>query len=118
MSANTRLVLQINKFHIDKSPSLGNAAVTVLITPPIDEDYWLYRVPVSDKQAIVAFRKFGVIGIGFQHEEDWNTNLPSSCPAEEIYNHIEHNRLDADKNKCIEAIELIRDAIAKTKDFA
>lgn len=87
----------------------------VLITPPIDESFWLMRVPVSDKQAIVCFPKFGVIGIGFQHEEDWNTNLPSSCPAVQIYNHIKHNKGDDSISdaSCIQAIELLQQAITQ-----
>lgn len=85
----------------------------VMVTPAIDEDFWLWRVPVSAKQAIVAFPKFGVIGIGFQVEEDWNTNLPSSTPAEEIYAHIRHNKGDDSitDQTCIDAINLIQEAI-------
>ncbi|HUD75746.1 MAG TPA: hypothetical protein VMQ76_11795 [Terracidiphilus sp.] len=84
----------------------------IMITPPVDEDFWLYRVPVSDEQAIVGFPKFGVIGIGFQHEEDWNTNLPSGSDAEAIYKHIAHNKGDASipAARCIAAIQLIKSA--------
>lgn len=109
------LELQINKSHRDKSPSFGGSHSIVLLTPPISEDYWLYRVSVSDKQAILGFRKFGIIGIGFQHEDDWNTNLPSSSSAEDIYDHIKHNRLGAKKETCIAAIRLIQAAIAEAQ---
>lgn len=104
-----KLELQINGTH-GKTPT-GR----VMITPPINEDYWLYRVAVSDKQAIVGFSKFGIIGIGFQHEEDWNTNLPSSSSAEAIYDHIKHNRLDAEKETCIAAIRLIQQAVRESR---
>lgn len=104
-----KLELQVNSQAVnDTSRSLEGLGL--MITPPIDEDFWLFRVPVSDKQAIVAFPKFGVIGIGFQHEEDWNTNLPSGTDAVEIYDHIKHNKGDAKipRARCIEAIQLIQ----------
>lgn len=84
----------------------------ILVTPAIDEDYWLFRVPVSDKQAVVGFTKFGLLGIGFQHETDWNKNLPSDCSAEEIYRHISVNKGDdlIPKTRCIQAIRLIKRA--------
>lgn len=67
-------------------------AFGVLVTPPIGEDYWIMRVPVSDKQAVVCFPKFFTIGIGFQNETDWNTNLPYTGDAEDIFRHIAHNK--------------------------
>ncbi len=86
----------------------------LLITPPIDEDFWLYRVAVSKKQAIVAFPKFGTIGCGFQEETDWNTNLPIGEPAEKLYDHISHNRRAGGdtppKQRCLDAIRLIQAA--------
>lgn len=109
--SDKQLELHINSQHADKTPTIATLGGTIMLTPPVGEDYWIYRVPVSDKQAIVGFRKFGVTGIGFQHEEDWNTNLPSSSSAEDIYNHIKHNRLGADKKTCIAAIRLIQSAV-------
>ena len=83
----------------------------ILMTPAIDEKYWLLRVPVSEKQAVVCFPKFFTIGCGFQHEEDWNRNLPLSCPTEKIFGHIKHNKgdrkiKDAD---CRTAIDMLRE---------
>jgi len=83
-----------------------------MVTPPIGEGYWSLRVQVSKRQAVVAFPKFGTVGIGFEVEEDWNTNLPYTCDAETIYKHIRHNRLDAGRKNCIEAIRMIQAAIA------
>ena len=75
--------------------SQGNRTIDVtpvMMTPPIDEDYWTYRVKLNDAgQAIVGFPKFTTIGIGFAQEEDWNTNLPYTCDANEILAHIIHN---------------------------
>lgn len=101
------------KPQIDTSPSYAN----VLVTPPINESYWLYRVVVAEGQAVVGFPKFGTIGIGFQVEEDWNTNLPYLTPAEEILEHIRHNKgseLIPDEG-CLEAIKMIQAAAAAGK---
>jgi hypothetical protein len=107
----TKLTLE-RKEQVDKSAKIiGNA----IMTPPIDKDYWRYRVKVSDRQAIIGFPKFGVIGIGFAVEDaDWNTNLPSSCDAEDIYRHIKCNKGDAgiSAEDCVAAIRLIQEAVA------
>ena len=111
-----KLELQINSRAVnDNTRSLEGTGV--MITPAIDKNFWLYRVPVSDKQAIVGFPKFGVIGVGFQHEEDWNTNLPTSTDAVEIYDHIKHNKGDAKipRARCIEAIQMIQRAVLDMK---
>ena len=79
---------------VANDPACTLDGVSVSVTPPIDEDYWLARVLVSDSQAVVCFPKFFTIGIGFQHEEDWDTNLPYTCAPEEIANHIMHNKGD------------------------
>ncbi|MFE9844730.1 hypothetical protein [Streptomyces goshikiensis] len=92
----------------DRTAAIG----PLLITPPIGADYWLYRVRVADGQAVIGFPKFGTVGIGFAVEDDWNTNLPYTSSAEEIYEHIEHNRGDCavSREDCITAIQLIQDA--------
>lgn len=86
---------------------------SVAITPPIDETYWSYRVMVSEVQAILGFPKFWTVGIGFAREQDWNTNLPHTCPADEIFDHISHNKGDPSipDERCIEAIQMVQDAV-------
>lgn len=98
-------------------PNLGDMG-PVQITPPINEDYWQYRVRVSETQAIVGFEKFSTIGIGFAQEEDWNTNLPFPCPVEKIYDHIKHNKGDARirRETCLRAILMVQ--LAATQDRA
>lgn len=66
----------------------------VALSPMSGEDYWAYRVMLSGRQAVLGFPKFGTIGIGFAIEDDWNTNLPYTCDAEEIFQHIQHNKGD------------------------
>lgn len=109
--------IEVNASAVKDSPALNIGGGIVMITPAIDESYWLMRVPVSDEQAIVCFPKFGVIGIGFQHEEDWNTNLPSGCETKEIFNHISHNKGDdsISDEDCIKAIELLQAKIEELR---
>jgi hypothetical protein len=89
--------------HVDPAPG-------ILITPALTPDFWLYRVPLSDKQAIVCFPKFMTVGIGFQHEQDWNTNLPYTSDAREIFEHIKHNKADdsISDDDCVKAIEALQ----------
>lgn len=106
--------IEINPSFTDKQPVLSDGKTTLLLTPPINGDYWLLRVPLSANQAIVAFPKFMTIGVGFQQEENWNTNLPYSQPAERIFEHISHNKADdaITDAECVAAIQLIQEAIA------
>ena len=101
----------------DKSSlSLPNGN-TVSITPPVGEDFWLLRVRVSKNQAIVAFPKFGTIGIGFSKEEDWNTNLPYQCSGHKIWNHIKHNKGRGPKDAdCIAAIAMLQSECHKLRN--
>lgn len=83
------------------------------LAPMIDENYWAYRVKLSDTQAIVGFPKFGTIGIGFAVEEDRNTNFPYTVDAEETFEHIACNKGDdaIARETCIAAIEMIQAAV-------
>ncbi len=93
----------------DETPTLGG----LMLTPPVDETYWSYRVKLSETQAVLAFPKFITIGIGFAQEEDWNTNLPWTCGAQEIFDHIAHNKGDdaIGDEDCLAAIRMLQDAI-------
>lgn len=110
--------VEINSKFLEANTEFIVNDTLVSVTPPLDGDYWLFRVRLSDKQAIVGFPKFFTIGIGFQVEEDWNTNLPYQCEAEEIYNHIKHNKGDKRiaKQKCIEAIKAIQEQAKLLKE--
>ena len=103
--------LEVNETYISDAQKEGFIAQGIMMTPAVGEDdYWTYRVQLSETQSIIGFPKFGMIGIGFKKEEDWNTNLPSNCDAEKIYNHIKKNKGDSKitKAKCIEAIKMIQ----------
>jgi hypothetical protein len=109
----TQLILE-KKDQSDETRHVGHIA----LPPPVNEDYWIYRVMVSDEQAIVAFPKFFTIGIGFAQEENWNTNLPHTCRAHEIFRHIRRNKGDdsISDEDCIAAILMIQHAILKDAD--
>lgn len=109
-----KVKLQV-QFNANKIEDDGVVSPNLMFTPPINEDYWLMRVPLSETQAVVCFPKFFTIGIGFQKERDWNTNLPWSEDAESIFRHIRHNKgnksiKDAD---CIEAIRMLQAEIER-----
>lgn len=109
--------VEINANFIKAKDSFSTGNGTLLITPPLDEDYWIYRVPLKHGQAIIAFPKFFVIGCGFAKETDWNTNLPISCEAEKIFAHIKHNKKykDIKDADCIAAIKAIQEVVAQQK---
>lgn len=107
--------VEINSRFAQAETEFSTSNGTLMITPPLDEDYWAYRVRLKHGQAIIAFPKFGTIGCGFAKEEDWNTNLPISRKAEEIYEHIKHNKKykDIARAECIAAIEAIQCVVPK-----
>jgi hypothetical protein len=108
--------LQINQQFAEANTQFQIGAAIALVAPPLDEDYWLFRVTLSPSQAVVGFPKFTTIGIGFQVEaDDWNTNLPYTSPAERIAQHIACNKGDdaiADAD-VVAAIQLIQAAAAQ-----
>lgn len=107
------MTVEVNNRYLVAKDQINLGTSTVLITPPINEHFWLMRVPLSDEQAIVCFPKFSVIGCGFQKEEDWNTNLPLDCDAHEIFAHIRHNKGDdtIKDDDCVLAIRCLQSAM-------
>lgn len=108
----SELRLEVNSARVaEQKPLRTPTGGTVHFTPPLSEEFWWARVPLGKSQAVVCFPKFTTIGIGFQHETDWNTNLPYTEPAEEIFDHIKHNkgRCRADRETCLRAIRLLQE---------
>ena len=89
--------------------------VQAMMSPPVDEDYWVARVHLFKDQFVLAFPKFSTIGIGFAKEEDWNTNLPYTESANRIANHIwiNHKYEKITKKQTIDAIKLLQKAIVE-----
>jgi hypothetical protein len=96
----------------NETQTIHGGGGVIEFAPLVDEDYWAYRVVLSDKQAIVGFPKFGTIGVGFAVEEDWNTNLPFTVPTDAIFEHIEHNKGDESvSDEAVKrAIQMVREA--------
>lgn len=112
------LTLERAADHHDQSSLQTPSGGTVMVTPAIDENYWAYRVQLSDTQAILGFSKFGGIGIGFAVEADWNSNLPYVENAESIFAHISHNKGNdsISDEDCVEAIQMIQKAVAEDRN--
>jgi hypothetical protein len=101
-----------NNFNTPINNFKSGEGITILMTPDLNEDYWLFRIKLHREQSLVAFPKFNTIGIGFAVEKDWNTNLPYQCETREIYDHIKHNKKYKviTDTMCLEAIEILRKA--------
>ena len=78
-----KLILEINSKYVPDDHKEGRiAGGKIMITPAIgDKDYWKYRVKLSDKQSIIGFPKFSLIGIGFMVEDH------DCCPQGLFYKH-------------------------------
>lgn len=112
-----KLTLESRVQH-DRTHAETNASGIMMVTPMVTKDYWQFRVRLGKKQAIVGFPKFFTIGIGFQREEDWNTNLPYTSSAADIYEHIKHNKgaPAIRKADCLKAIAMIQEAAKAAKE--
>lgn len=103
-----------SRVQLDETVHLGHFA----LTPALGKNYWTFRVKLSSTQAIVGFPKFGTIGIGFAVEDaDYNTNLPYTCGAQQIYDHIQDNKGDDSITElsCPEAIAMVQAAAKALK---
>jgi hypothetical protein len=105
----SELRVEVNQSHVDQTVVMGGGMV--LVNPTVGEGYWALRVQVAKTQAVIAFRKFGMFGIGFQKEKSYDCNLPWCCGTSEIYNCIACNRARANPEVCKKAIRLIQETI-------
>lgn len=103
--------VEINEILQEQNTTFTSGNSTIMITPTLGEDYYLFRVHLYKDQYLLAFPKFSTLGIGFAQEEDWNCNLPYTCDSEKIYNHIKHNKKykkEIKKKDVIKAITLLQ----------
>ena len=115
-----KLVVEYKEGFQPSKDCINTGKVIIMFTPDIDEDYWIMRVKLyHDKkldkdQSIVAFPKFGMIGIGFAIESDWNTNLPYQTDTERLYNWIKRNKKyrAITKQTCLEGLKMLQEACA------
>lgn len=105
----------VNDEFKNKQMNLEKNNTVVMITPPINEEYYVAKVELYKDQSINLFPKFSTYGIGFAQEENWNTNLPYQCNTEKIYHHILENKKydEISKKECIKAIEILQDIAEK-----
>jgi hypothetical protein len=109
-----KLVVEYKKDFKPSKDVIKVGGAVIMFTPAISEDYWIMRIKLYRNQALVAFPKFGLIGVGFANESDWNTNLPYQVSAEKLYQHIERNKKyeALTKERCIQAIKMLQFACA------
>ena len=107
-----KLVVEYKKGFEPSKDSINAGGVLIMFTPAISEDYWIMRIKLYRNQALIAFPKFGLIGVGFAKESDWNTNLPYQTPAERLYDHIAVNKKydQITKAHCLKAIKMLQAA--------
>lgn len=85
---------------------------------PVGDDFWLYRVQLTDTQAIIGNPNFLTISIGFAHEPGrLDVHAPYTMAAEEIYDHISVNKGDdmITRRDCLAAIQLIQTGARTTR---
>ena len=63
-----KLVVEYKEGFQPSKDCIDTGKVIIMFTPDISEDYWLMRVVLYKDQSIVAFPKFGLIGVGFAIE--------------------------------------------------
>jgi hypothetical protein len=108
--------------HEDPSP-------VAMMTPSLDEDFWLMRVPLTDHQALVVFPKLGSMGCGYQLEEGgWNVNLPLDGNRDferhvKLVQHIDVNRIRPCETDWIPqlivlaAVGMLDELVGRNRDF-
>ena len=107
-----KLVVEYKKGFEPSKDCIRLSGGIIMFTPAINEDYYIMKVNLYKDQALVAFPKFGLIGIGFAQESDWNSNLPYQVPAERLYKHIRSNKKyrAITKQMCLEGLKLLQEA--------
>ncbi len=108
------LVLEHNPRIVDKTKFFGGTGAICMMTPSAigEDDYWAFRVRLSETQAIISFPKFCTLGVGFQRETNWNTNLPCQSGVESLWRHIKQNKGDdaISDEDCLRALKMVVDA--------
>lgn len=91
-------VLEVNPDCVDKTTHMFAGNNHIMISPSVDEEYWIFRVKLCKDQAVLGFPKMGMVGVGMALEENWNTNLPLNSEdtplanTNRIYSHIKCNK--------------------------
>jgi hypothetical protein len=109
------LVVEYKKGFEPSKDCIYTGRGVIMFTPAINKEYYIMRVNLYKDQSLVAFPKFGLIGIGFAQESDWNTNLPYQTDIEYLYKHIRCNKKykAITKQMCLEGLKLLQEACLK-----
>jgi hypothetical protein len=80
------------------------------------EDYWTYRVDLTENQALIGFPKHGTIGIDFLHNR--GEDLPYTSDPEYLADFFAPGRLEGGDTEIsraavIRAIKMIREAVVE-----
>jgi hypothetical protein len=107
-----KLVVEYKEGFQPSKDCIDTGKVIIMFTPAINKDYWIMRIKLYKNQALVAFPKFGLIGVGFAIESDWNTNLPYQTSPQRLYEHIKVNKKydQLTRERCIEGLKLLQAA--------
>ena len=111
-----KLVVEYKEGFQPSNDTIKTNGGIIMFTPSINSEYYIMRVVLYKDQALVAFPKFGLIGVGFAIEEgSWNTNLPYQVEAERLYRHIRRNKKyrAITKQTCLEGLKLLQEACRK-----
>jgi hypothetical protein len=113
-----KLTVEYKKGFEPCKDSINTGKVLIMFTPAINQDYYIMRVVLYKDQALVAFPKFSLIGVGFAIESDWNTNLPYQTETERLYEHIKVNKKyrAITKQTCLEGLKLLQEACKKYEE--
>ena len=114
-----KLVVEYKEGFQPSNDTIKTNGGIIMFTPSINSEYYIMRVVLYKDQALVAFPKFGLIGVGFAIEEgSWNTNLPYQVEAERLYRHIRCNKKyrAITKQMCLEGLKLLQDACKKYEE--
>jgi hypothetical protein len=107
-----KLVVEYKEGFQPSNDTIKTNGGIIMFTPDIDKDYYIMKVNLYKDQALVAFPKFGLIGVGFALESDWNTNLPYQTDTERLYNWIKRNKKyrAITKQTCLEGLKMLQAA--------
>ena len=105
-----KLVVEYKEGFQPSKDCINTGKVIIMFTPAINKEYYIMRVVLYKDQALVAFPKFGLIGVGFAIEEgSWNTNLPYQVEAERLYKHIRRKALMISHDHvCLQGIYILQ----------
>lgn len=80
---------------------------------------WLFRVKVSDGQAVIGYPRLSTIGVGFavESDDDFGVDAPYDLGVEEIWAAIRVNAGGVPEGLAVQAIRIVADAAAEARSY-